>query len=314
MFLPLLPLPFQSLVGGKLEVLMKFGSVEHPELVDFTLPPDHPYTCNLLSRSSGKGLQGVYVGCAKWNRSDLKGFYPRGTKDDLAYYARQFNAIEFNATFYNSYQPDRIALWRDKTPEGFMFFPKVHRYISHVKWLIDVERSLDEFTHSIRFFEEKMGMAFLQLHNNFAPKNMDRLQRVLEIWPVDIPLAVELRHTDWFNDEVVAEELYSLLETYRATHIIVDTAGRRDLMHMRLTAPTAFVRFVGANHASDHDRLDAWVARIKTWEQQGLEHLYFFIHQHMEKESPLLIYQFIESFNRVFDRQLKGPGQQVLEF
>ena len=39
------------------------------------------------------------------------------------------------------------------------------------------------------------------------------------------------------------------------SNVIVDTAGRRDLMHMRLTNPTAFVRYVGANHESDYTRL-----------------------------------------------------------
>lgn len=291
---------------------MKFGSVENPELVDFTLPQDHPGTVSVLDKKH-TGLK-VHIGCAKWNRSDLKGFYPRGAKDELAYYSQQFNAIEFNATFYNSYQPDRISLWRDKTPDGFLFFPKVHRYISHVKWLINVERSVDEFTHSVRFFEDKLGMCFLQLHNNFAPKNFDRLETLLRCWPNDIPLGVELRHTDWFNDEVAAEELYGLLETYQATNIIVDTSGRRDLLHMRLTSPTAFVRFVGANHAKDHDRIDEWIARIKSWEEKGLERLCLFIHQHMEKESPMLIYQFKEAFSQALDRPMETAGQQVLKF
>ena len=29
----------------------------------------------------------------------LKDFYPKGTKDELTYYATQFNSIEMNATF-----------------------------------------------------------------------------------------------------------------------------------------------------------------------------------------------------------------------
>ena len=41
---------------------MKFGSLDNPE-----------------------NITEIYVGCAKWNRADLKGFYPRGTKDELGY-------------------------------------------------------------------------------------------------------------------------------------------------------------------------------------------------------------------------------------
>lgn len=79
---------------------MKFGRLDQPEHIDFTLPADHPDTEMVLRRNSAvKPLQ-VYVGCAKWNRYELKNFYPRGTKDELAYYATQFNSIEMNTTFY----------------------------------------------------------------------------------------------------------------------------------------------------------------------------------------------------------------------
>jgi len=62
---------------------MKFGRVEHPEIIDLTLPQDHPGTKRVLSNFKATNHPEVYVGCAKWNRQDLKGFYPRGTKDEL---------------------------------------------------------------------------------------------------------------------------------------------------------------------------------------------------------------------------------------
>jgi uncharacterized protein YecE (DUF72 family) len=58
----------------------------------------------------------LYVGCAKWNRTDLKNFYPRGTKDELAYYSSQFNCIELNATFYRIFPKEQFEKWREKTP------------------------------------------------------------------------------------------------------------------------------------------------------------------------------------------------------
>ena len=285
---------------------MKFGSVDSPELVDFTLPEDHPGTKSILGKGSGD-LSEVFVGCAKWNKGDLKGFYPRGTKDELGYYSTQFNSIELNATFYNAYRSEQITVWREKTPDGFKFFPKVHQYISHVKRLNNVEMPIEDFCTSARSFEDKLGMAFLQVHNNFGPKNFDRLQTVLEFWPKDIPLAVELRHTDWYNDEAVANELYGLFEEHKVANIVTDTAGRRDLLHMRLTSPVAFIRYVGANHESDYTRLDDWIERIKIWKEQGLEKLYFFVHQNLEKESPLLSAKFIETFNREFGTDMKIP-------
>ena len=62
---------------------MKFGSVDHPETIDFTFPPDHPDTIKVLQKHPVASPT-VFVGCAKWNKADLKGFYPRGTKDELA--------------------------------------------------------------------------------------------------------------------------------------------------------------------------------------------------------------------------------------
>ena len=78
---------------------MKFGKVDDPSLVDFTLPASHPETYPVLNRFDTNEPFEVYVGCAKWNKTDLKGFYPKGTKDELEYYAKQFNSIELNATY-----------------------------------------------------------------------------------------------------------------------------------------------------------------------------------------------------------------------
>ena len=80
---------------------------------------------------------------------------------------------------------------------------------------------------------------------------------------------------------------------------------------MRLTTPTAFVRYVGANHASDYTRLDDWIERIATWKSKGLAELYFFIHQNTEKESPLLAAYFIERLNRKVGTDLKVPQTLV---
>ncbi len=161
-------------------------------------------------------------------------------------------------------------------------------------------------------FDEQLGMVFLQMIDNFGPKqeNIERLENFVKDWPKDLPLAIELRHTDWFNDEAVSDWLFKLFEQHNITNIIVDSAGRRDIMHMRLTTPTAFVRYVGANHASDYTRLDDWIERIKEWKTQGLENLYFFIHQNVEKESPLLATEFIKKLNKAIGTEIKVPDKK----
>lgn len=292
---------------------MKFGSVDNPALVDFTLPADHPGTERVLASKGGAGLSEIYVGCAKWNKGDLKKFYPKGVKDELAYYAQQFNSVELNATFYNNYGPEQIEKWNEKVPDGFKFFPKVSRYISHIKRLNAVGVYVNDFCQNISTFGPHLGMAFLQVHDNFSPKNKDRISEFMDVWSWDIPLAVELRNTDWFNDEEASEWVYDLFEKYEVSNIVTDTAGRRDLLHMRLTSPVAFVRYVGANHESDYQRLDDWIARIKIWKAQGLEKLYFFVHQNLEKASPFLSAYFLEQFNKEFGTDLPLPelGEQA---
>ena len=250
----------------------------------------------------------VYVGCAKWNKTDLKNFYPKGVKDELAYYSKQFNSIELNATFYRVPSPDQVINWKDKTPEGFKFFPKVNQTISHFRRLNDVQGLVEEYCDNISNFEEKLGMAFLQLHDNFGYKNYDKLVSFIENFPKAIPLAVELRNTDWFNKTAVSNEVYQLFEKHQIANIIVDTAGRRDLLHMRLTTPKAFIRYVGSNNPqSDRERLDDWIDRLKVWVGLGLRDIYFFVHQNIEMESPFLSAYFIEKLNNEFGLDLQIP-------
>ncbi len=287
---------------------MQFGKVDCPELIDFTLPVDHPKTNIVLKDRFSKDVeQQIHIGCAKWNRTDLKNFYPRGTKDELAYYSSQFNSIEMNASFYRIFPPEQFAAWRDKTPKSFKFFPKVTQTISHIKRLKECEQFVDEYVHSVGSLEEKLGCVFLQMHSNFSPKDFDRVQQFAAYWPQHIPLAIEFRHTNWYNDEVVFDELCNLLEERNISNVITDTAGRRDLMHMRLTNSTAFIRYVGANHESDYTRLDDWVLRLKKWKEQGIQNIHFFVHQNTELESPLLSSYFVEKLNVALELNMHVP-------
>lgn len=284
---------------------MQFGQVENPEEFNFSLPPDAKETAEVLKEHKSKNHFKAFVGCAKWNKADLKGFYPRGTKDELTYYATQFNSIELNATFYKLPAREQIITWKEKTPDDFRFFPKISNTISHFKRLNNVKEPLMQYCDAISNFEEKLGMVFLQLHDNFKPKDFDRLKTLVEEFPKAIPLGVELRNEEWFTDEKVTEDTFELFRKHNIANIIVDTAGRRDMLHMKLTTPQAFIRYVGANHESDYTRLDEWVERIVTWKKEGLQELYFFVHQNIEKASPLLSAHFIEKLNKALGLDLK---------
>lgn len=284
---------------------MKFGQVEDPSKIDFTLPKDHLKKAAVLKKLKKKNLD-IFVGCAKWNKTDLKGFYPKGTKDELAYYSTQFNSIELNATFYSMPSPEQVQTWKEKTPADFKFFPKITNTVSHFRRLLNITDVVTRFATAVLNFDEKLGMVFLQLHDNFKPKDYERLEKFVQDWPKEVPLAIELRNEEWFSDEIF-EKICELFEKHHITNIIVDTAGRRDMLHMRLTTPVAFIRYVGANAESDYTRLDDWMEKIKTWKAEGLEKLYFFVHQNLEKASPLLSAYFIENLNKEFDLEIHVP-------
>ena len=79
------------------------------------------------------------------------------------------------------------------------------------------------------------------------------------------------------------------------------------MLHMRLSSDAAFIRYVGANISSDYSRLDDWVEKIKKWRSQGLQKLYFFVHQNVELESPLLSAHFIRQLNKALGLTLTVP-------
>ena len=287
---------------------MKFGKVDDPSKLDLSLPQDHPETKGVFKKyGSTKKRPPIYVGCAKWNKTDLKGFYPRGTKDELVYYSSQFNSIELNSTFYRIFSPEQFEKWKDKTPDEFKFFPKITQEISHWKQLKDVEEVVDIYLQSVTKLDAKLGTIFLQMREHFKPDKFDQLKSFIESWPSDLPLSVELRHTTWYNDESISNELYDLLESNGISNTLVDTAGRRDLMHMRMTNSRPFIRYVGANHESDYSRLDEWVVRISEWIDQGMTELGFFVHQNLEKASPLLSAHLIRGLNEKLGYKLKIP-------
>lgn len=286
---------------------MQFGKVPNPENIDFTLPKDHLQTQKVF-HSKYVGKTQFSIGCAKWNRQDLKDFYPRGTKDELTYYSSQFNSIELNATYYKIYPEEQFEKWHDKTPSHFKFYPKIPQEISHYHQLHEQCYTLVEaYLNNVISLKDKLGAIFLQMNEHFAPTEFNLLQDFVTTWPKQIPLAVELRHTDWFNNLAISNKLYQLYSENNISNIITDTAGRRDLVHMCLTNSNVFIRFVGANHPSDFDRLDEWVNRIENWVNRGIKSIAFFVHQNIEIESVLLSAYFIKQLNQRLNLELKVP-------
>jgi uncharacterized protein YecE (DUF72 family) len=289
---------------------MKFGKVEQLKGIDFSLPPTHPDTAVNLAKYP-QGSFSVHIGATKWSRSELKNFYPRGTKEELTYYSTQFNGIEMNASFYRLFPAEQYQKWYEMSADHFRFFPKVSQRISQFKRLKDAEEVVDEFVDGVVHLKDKLGTVFLQMMPNFAPKDFDRVVKFMEYWPHQtVPLALELRHLDWFIQPDIADDLFALLAQHQVTSVVTDTAGFREILHMRMTTPELFVRFGAANHESDYKRLDEWIERIQEWKALGLQQVSFFFHQKLGKETPFLATYFAEKINQKFG--LSTPVPQAL--
>ncbi|WP_114777533.1 DUF72 domain-containing protein [Botryobacter ruber] len=295
---------------------MDFGKLADISRVDFSLPPDHPDTLRTLAAAKKTGqVPEVYIGLPVWiNKAWVGSFYPASMreKDSLLWYGKQFNTIELNSTHYHIPGPDTIERWRYTVPHGFKFCPKFPQLISHDSALRSAQGLTGTFCEAIAGLEEKLGHSFIQLPPSFGPAQLPDLEAFVQFVPEPVPLAVELRHLDWFTDRVASLELFEVLEKYRVATVLTDVSGRRDVLHMRLTTPVAMVRFVGNGlHPTDYSRIDAWVERLKLWFEAGLQQLYFFVHEPDNITSPELATYLINQLNQTCRLNLKPPKKFV---
>jgi len=261
---------------------MHFGRVEHIEGIDLRFPPDSPRTEKFLDLL-GENRTEVYIGCPIWASQKWVGnLYPRGTKSTafLKTYSRFFRTVEVNSTFYQLLDRKRIELWRDETPPGFKFCPKVFRGITEDPGSPQIDSLIAKFCVAISGFGDRLGLPFAQFPETFGPSQIGLLRRFLSSWPSALPLAVELRHPDWFQNHALLDEAVNLFYRHRAATVITDTLGRRDVLHLSLTQPKVLIRFQGNRLApQDAQRLSDWAQRIAKWRSRGLEEIYFFTHQ-----------------------------------
>jgi len=291
---------------------MEFGRVPEKELdnIDFSLPPE-PAANKLLLKMPVKH-PGVYLGCTNWGQKEWVGkIYPKGTKDAsfLEHYVKHYNSVELNATHYQVYGPEAIGKWAAKAAgRDFKFCPKVPQLISHHSGFNNIDQLTTAFLEGILAFGEHLGPVFLQVSEAYHPKQRDKLFGYLRSLPTDLQFFLEVRHPDWFADAATRKELFDTLRSLKIGAVITDTAGRRDVAHMELTVPKAFIRFVGNSlHPSDYTRADVWVERIKYWLDHDLQELYFFMHMREEAFAPGLTVYLADKLNAACGLQLTKP-------
>ena len=189
------------------------------------------------------------------------------------------------------------------------FAQKYTKGVSHWKRLKEAQAETDKYIESIMGFGDKLGPVFLQVHDNFGLKSVEVLQNYLRDWPKEIALQLELRNTNWHTDSIILDETMSLMQELGIGFVLTDAAGRRDVVHMRLTNNTAFIRWVGNSlHPTDYIRIDEWALRIKEWIGKGIKEVYFLVHNHDEINTPVICDYAVRKFNEVCGLKLDPPN------
>jgi uncharacterized protein YecE (DUF72 family) len=189
--------------------------------------------------STGKCV--IRIGTSGWHYDHWKErFYPAGLAKSkwLEYYARYFNTVEINNTFYQLPKEETFGIWQEQVPPGFVFTVKASRFITHLKKLIGVEEGVENFITRARLLGNKLGPVLYQLPPNLHV-DVDRLRTFLKLLPADIKAVFEFRHESWY-----CEEVFGLLDEYGCGFCVHDLSG---LKTPRLvTGKVVYVRFHGA--------------------------------------------------------------------
>jgi uncharacterized protein YecE (DUF72 family) len=223
----------------------------------------------------------IHVGTSSWaDPGFVEEWYPPGlpARDRLPWYARHFDAVEVNSTFYALPAARTVARWVELTPPQFTFDVKLHRLLSrHAASLDSLPKELradartgprgrvqlsarleaalaDAVLEAVAPLADagKLATFLLQLSPAFAPREhaLDELAPLLERLAPH-PVAIELRHRSWTKRERL-EDVLAWMEQHGAAWVGVDApAGKQVTIMPPVDAVTnprvAYLRAHGRN-------------------------------------------------------------------
>jgi uncharacterized protein YecE (DUF72 family) len=226
----------------------------------------------------------IRIGTSGWHYATWVGaFYPPGTpaSDLLATYARTFNTVELNTTFYQL--PDRhtVSAWREATPAGFVFSCKASRYLTHMKKLTAPRAAVRRFLRRVDGLGPRRGPVLFQLPPRWRA-DPGRLERFLGHIPPRYRVVFEFRDRSWF-----APAVYDILGRFGAACCVYNLGGWRS--PIVATADFCYVRLHGpaTPYAGRYDgrTLAAWARRIRAWAREGRD-VYCYFDNDQEGNAP----------------------------
>jgi len=246
------------------------------------------------------------IGCSSWTSPAWSGrFYPEGIKDGdrLEYYARYFDCVEVDSSYYRSPASFLVQRWARVTPAHFRFTLKFPRDLLDPKQPLD-PHSIAEFVHTAELLGEKLGGIVLQFAPWFRPPrssggNLEYLDQVLAALPEGPAYAVELRASGWFGGEVFDHVRASLRE--RRMTLAWSYLTYVDIPP-ELTSDRVYLRFIGDHTTipeeqhgvirADRSReLRLWAERLQKVRDQ-VQISFVFFNNHFAGFAPESVNQF----------------------
>jgi uncharacterized protein YecE (DUF72 family) len=222
----------------------------------------------------------VRIGTSGWVYDHWRGlFYPRDLPQSgwLRHYAREFDTVEINYSFYRLPSEDSFDRWRKQAPPGFLYAVKASRYLTHLKKLIDPEEPLATFLGRANRLCHTLGTVLYQLPPRWRA-NLPRFEHFLAALPREHPQSSRTCHAVEFRDPSwLVEDVFQLMERHGVAHCIHDMRPLQ--VPMRVTGPQVYVRFHGdPAHGGDYQQaaLEAWARRIGDWQSEGLDVFVYF--------------------------------------
>jgi uncharacterized protein YecE (DUF72 family) len=211
----------------------------------------------------------VRLGCSGWNYKSWRDELYEGKPARLwlEHYARHFDTVEVNNTFYRLPPKSSVARWVEEAPPDFLFSIKASRYLTHVKRLSDLESGLQRFYERLEPLVRtpKFGPILWQLPPTFH-RDDDRLASALSALPRGRH-CFEFRHPSWFVDPV-----YELLRAHGAVLVIADRPEIKEFQAHVFTAGWTFVRFHygsrGRRGNYSESELEEWARRFEEWSRE----------------------------------------------
>jgi len=241
-----------------------------------------------------------FVGTMGYGYDDWKGvFYPPHAKQGtyLRHYAKIFNAVELDTTFYGIPSKEKVIRWRSQVAPGFIFCPKTPREITHTGDLQLAVSDMARFVESMRHFEQHLGPILIQFPPEWDASNFKQLEEFAAALPAGLQFAVEFRNISWNNKQVRDLLIRHGLGWVSTEYIIMP----KELVR---TSSFAYIRFIGRHGRYERkDRVRRDVGRILSkWrkminaELDQTEALFAFFNNDFSGHSPTTANEFKNRF------------------